>query len=315
MEKLKIAYLLAGGCAGCDTSMIDTASSLIDFLKNVSLEFFTPTLIDSKYKDLEKVEDKYFDIAFFSGNIRNEEHEKLAKLLRQKSKVLIAFGICASLGGVRGLVNYFPEDEILKRAYIESLSTNNPQGILPSKESKVDIEVLELPELVRAKALDDVVEVDYYVGGCPPSYKHIKKIFEMILENRLPEKGSWLTMGKAVCDVCIRNPIFQNRKKENPKEIKRPIDCLEEKYCFLEKGYLCLGAATQGDCGAPCPKAGNPCRGCGGPVYGDKNFAVKTIALIGSALKDPSLIHKIPDKERILYRYSFAKIFGGKNNG
>ena len=315
MEKIKIAYLLAGGCAGCDTSMIDTASSLTNFLKNVSLEFFTPTLIDSKYEDLEKVEDNYFDIAFFSGNIRNEEHEHLAKLLRKKSKILIAFGICASLGGVRGLVNYFPEDEILKRAYIENLSTNNPSKSLPSQETEVENEILKLPVLTRAKALDDVVEVDYYVGGCPPSYKHIEKIFNMILENKLPEKGSWITMGKAVCDVCPRNPIYQNRKKENPKDIKRPIDFVEEKYCFLEMGYLCLGAATQGDCGAPCPKAGNPCRGCGGPVFGDKNIAIKTIALIGSALKDPSLLNKISDKERLFYRYSFAKIFGGGNNG
>ena len=310
----KVAYLLAGGCAGCDTSMIDTASSLIDFLKNVSLEFFTPTLMDSKYKDLEKFENNYFDVAFFSGNIRNTEHEHLAKLLRKKSKILIAFGICASLGGVRSLVNYFPEDEILKRAYIENLSTNNLSKTLPSPKTEIENEILELPTLTRAKALDDVVEVDYYVGGCPPSYKHIKKIFNMILEDKLPQKGSFITMGKAVCDVCPRNPVFQNRKKENLKDIKRPIDFVEEKYCFLELGYLCLGAATQGDCGAPCTRVGNPCIGCGGPVYGDKNIAIKTISLIGSALKDPSLINKLQDKERFLYRYSFAKIFGGKNN-
>ena len=308
MQKLKMAYYLGGGCAGCDTSLLDTAKSLVDFLENVDLVFFAPTLIDSKYKDLEDIPDGSIDVGFFTGNVRNSEHEHIAKVMRRKCKTLIAFGICASLGGIKGLVNLFKQDEIVKKAYVETVTTENPEQVTPQPEYVVDGKYpLELPVLKPARALDQVVEVDYYVGGCPPHYNHIKWVLEKLLKNDLPPRGSWLTMGTAVCDVCPRNPIRHGGVKKKPDKVKRMLEKPPEDMCLLEAGYLCLGPVTQGDCGAACLKANSPCRGCGGPIPGVTDFAVKAISTVATTLADKSLLKEIPDPVRLFYRYSLPK--------
>jgi F420-non-reducing hydrogenase small subunit len=308
MSKPTFVYYLAGGCAGCDTSLLDTSKSLLEFLEKVELKFFGPTLADFKYEDLESLPDGSVDFGFFSGNVRNSEHEHFAKVLRRKCKVLVAFGTCASVGGIKGLVNYFPQGELLKKAYVETYTTDNPEGVLPSPKCVVDGKYeLELPKLQEAKALDQVVEVDYFVGGCPPSYKHIKWVLLKLLSGELPPKGSWLTMGKAVCDVCPRNPIKSGGVKKKPTEVKRVLGRMPEEGCLLELGYLCLGPVTLGDCGAACLKVNVPCRGCAGPIPGVKDFGVKAMSTVATAYGTPEVLKKIPDPVRLFYRYSLPK--------
>ena len=307
MKKIRMAYYLAGGCAGCDTSIVDTSESLLEFLEHVELLFFAPTIADAKYKDLESLPDGYIDVGFVSGNIRNTEHEHIAKVMRKKCKVLIAFGICACLGGIKGLVNLHSQEELLKKAYVDTFSTDNPEGIVPQPESTVGKYKLEIPALKPARALDQVVEVDYYIGGCPPSYNHIKKAFKAILENKLPPKGSWITMGHAVCDVCPRNPIREGEKKVKPTDVKRFIEKPPEDMCLLEAGYLCLGPVTLGDCDAACIKANSPCRGCGGPIPGVKDFGVKAMSTIATTLGNVELLKKVPAPIHLFYRYSLPK--------
>ncbi len=305
MSKPKLAYYLAGGCGGCDISIVDLADYLVDVLNAVEVVFFAPTIADVKYKDLEALPDGSVDIGLFSGNVRNTEHEHMAKLMRKKCKILIAFGICASLGGIKGLVNLYSNQELLEKAYINTFSTDNPEKILPQPKCVVDGKYeLELPELTSARTLDQVVEVDYYIGGCPPHYNHVKTAFKALLEGKLPPKGSWITMGHAVCDVCPRNPVLQGKPKEHVKEIKRTLDPPPKEGCLLEAGYLCLGPITQGDCGALCLKVNMPCRGCGGPVPGTKDYAVKAINTIATVLEDKELINKIPAPVLLFYRYS-----------
>jgi len=314
MPKLKFAYYLAGGCAGCDTSLLDTSKKLLEFLDGVELVFFAPTVADFKYKDLESLPDNSIDFGFFSGNVRNSEHEHMAKVMRRKCKTLVAFGICASLGGIKGLVNLFPQEELLKKAYVETFSTDNPEKVLPVPKCVVDGKYdLELPRLMPAKALDQVVEVDYYVGGCPPSYQHIEKILDAILKGELPPKGSWLTMGKAVCDVCPRNPIRHGGVKKRPTEVKRVLGEIPEDVCLLEAGYLCLGPVTLGDCDAACIKVNVPCRGCGGPIPGVRDFGVKAISTIATAMGSLEVLKKIPDPMHLFYRYSLPKSTVVKN--
>ncbi len=306
MSKPKLAYYLAGGCAGCDISLVDTADFLVDVLNAVEVVFFAPTVADVKYEDFEKLPDGSVDVGLFSGNVRNKEHEHMAKVMRKKCKILIAFGICASLGGIKGLVNLYNDEEILEKVYKNTYSTDNPEGILPSPKVVVDGKYeLELPALDGAKTLDQVVEVDYYIGGCPPHYEFLKKALTALLEGNLPPKGSWITMGKAVCEVCPRNPVLQGKKKEPVKEVKRIIEGkLPEDGCLLEHGYLCLGPITQGDCQAACLKVNVPCRGCGGPLPGTRDYGLRAISAIASALASPELVDKIPAPTLLFYRYS-----------
>ncbi|MEM2868566.1 MAG: F420-nonreducing hydrogenase [Candidatus Bathyarchaeia archaeon] len=306
MSKPKLAYYLAGGCGGCDISLVDLADFLVDVVSAVDIVFFAPTLVDVKYKDFEALPDGSVDVGLFTGNVRNKEHEHMAKVMRAKCKILIAYGICACLGGIKGLVNLYDNKELLEKAYRDTFSTDNPTGELPSPKVVVDGKYeLELPELTEARTLDQVVEVDYYIGGCPPHYEHVRKALTALLEGKLPPKGSWITMGHAVCEVCKRNPVLKGEKKKPVTEVKRVIEGgIEEEVCLLEAGYLCLGPVTQGDCGASCLSVNIPCRGCGGPIPGVRDFGLRAISAIASALEDEALIEKIPSPVHLFYRYS-----------
>ncbi len=317
-SKMKFAFLLAGGCAGCETAMVDLSERLVDALEHLEVVFWAPTVADVKYKDLEEMEDGSIDLAFVDGMVRLDEHEHMVKVLRKKTKVLVAFGICAALGGIPAMANLYEKEELFKEAYIESPSTENPDRVFPQPMylEKDEFE-LTLPKFLdKVKSVGDVADVDYFVGGCPPHHEFIGKIVEKILKNDLPEKGSWISEGKSVCDVCKRNPSKRSVLRKSIGEIKRAISVPEEEKCLLELGYLCLGSMTQGDCGASCPNVNMPCRGCGGPVPGIKDFGAKCIATIGSMLKNPEMAgdlkKKYKDLRKLFYRYSFVGSFVDK---
>ncbi len=307
---LKFAFYLAAGCAGCEMALVDLADRLVDALGELEVVFWAPTVADIKYKDLEAMPDKSIDIALVDGAIRLSEQEHIVKVLRQKAKILVAFGACAAMGGIPGLANMHTKDEIFETVYFKTYSTDNPDGVVPQTKCVVDGKYeLTLPEFWNeVKALHQVVDVDYFVGGCPPHHEHVAKIVEAIVSGNLPPKGSWITDGKSVCDVCPRNPANKGKTREIVKEVKRTIEGIpDEEKCLLQQGYLCFGPVTQGDCGASCPKVNIPCRGCGGPLPGVKDFGARAIASLASILDDSAveqLMEKYPSLAKLFYRYS-----------
>ena len=319
MSKPKVAFLLSGGCGGCDMSIVDLSDSLVDVLSQLDIVFWAPTVTDLKYKDLEAIPDKSIDIGLHSGCIRLSENEHTAKLMRDKCKVLIAYGVCASLGGIQGLANMHTREELLDTAYKNSPSTDNPEGILPQTTCLVDGKYeLTLPEFYpHIRTLDQVVEVDYYLGGCPPHYNHVAAAVTAILTGNLPAPGSWITSGKAVCDECKRNPGATGRERKLISEVKRTIDgSPSEDGCLLEEGYLCLGAMSQGDCGGSCPRVNIPCRGCGGPIPGVKDFGMRAISACAALFDKDELVDQVPSPTKLFYRYSLpGSILGRKTGG
>jgi F420-non-reducing hydrogenase small subunit len=229
---------------------------------NIADIVFWPVAMDVKYKDVEAMPDKYIDVCFFNGSVRSAEQEHMAKLLRQKSKTLVAFGSCAQEGCVPGLANLHDRKEIFSKVYLESKSISNPKGVVPKTRSEVKEGVLKLPEFYdTVKTLDQTVDVDYYLPGCPPPVKLIVNAVEAIAKNELPPKGSVLAPLKSVCDECPR-------KKENKKisKIYRVHEkAPEPERCLLEQGIICMGPATRSGCGAQCLTVDMPCTGCGGP--------------------------------------------------
>ena len=109
-DKVKTAFLLAGGCAGCEMSVVDLSEALVGALEHLEIVFWAPTVADVKYKDLEDMPDKSIDLAFVDGMMRNSENLHTVKVLRQKSKILVAFGACATLGGIAALFQQAPTD-------------------------------------------------------------------------------------------------------------------------------------------------------------------------------------------------------------
>lgn len=314
MEKLKLALYWAASCGGCEIAVLDIDEKILDVVEIADIVLW-PVAIDVKYKDVEAMEDNYIDVCLFNGAIRTSENEHMAKLLRQKSKVLVAFGSCAIDGCIPGLANLANRDEVFEVAYKSTPSTENPEGIFPKTKTKVKEGELTLPEFYdTVKVLDDVVEVDYYIPGCPPPTNLIWDAVQAIASGKLPPKGSFLAPEKAVCDECKRE-----KKEKKMIEVKRiyEIDADFEK-CFLDQGVICLGPATRGGCSARCLDANMPCTGCGGPTPGVKDQGAKMISAIASILgvEDEenladedieSLLDGIVDPIGTFYKYSLPK--------
>ncbi|HTP26385.1 MAG TPA: F420-nonreducing hydrogenase, partial [Anaeromyxobacteraceae bacterium] len=113
MGKVKLAMHAAAGCGGCDVSVLDLHERILEVAGAAELLFW-PMFCDGSVKDLEEYPDRHLDASLFNGAIRNSEDEHMARLLRQKSRVLVAFGSCAHLGGIPGLANLNSLEELLR---------------------------------------------------------------------------------------------------------------------------------------------------------------------------------------------------------
>ena len=302
MDKLKFAFYWAASCGGCEIAVLDVNEKILDVVAKADLVFW-PVALDVKYKDVEAMLDKSIDVCFFNGAIRNEENERMAKLLRQKSKVLVAFGSCACDGCVIGLGNLWNKEKIFERAYFETPSTNNPQNVTPQTRFKVAQGELELPEFYdTVKTLAQTVDVDYFISGCPPPVPRIIEALEAILNGKLPPKGSSFLLNKAVCDECPRE-----KKERKITQVKRVYEIEDDfKTCFLDQGVICMGPATRGGCGAQCLKANVPCTGCGGPAPRVPEQGAAMISALASIVVDPKVIEQIVDPVGTFYKYSLA---------
>jgi F420-non-reducing hydrogenase small subunit len=161
-KKLSLAVYWGAACGGCCVSVLDLHEKLLDVSAIADIVFW-PIALDVKYKDVEAFKDSFIDITLYNGAIRNEENEHIAKLLRQKSKVLIAYGSCAYMGGTPGLANFSTKEALFNRVYIESESTENPEKIFPQTEFKVNEDKIELPVFYNdVRTLNNIVDLDYY---------------------------------------------------------------------------------------------------------------------------------------------------------
>jgi len=310
MEKLKFGFYWAASCGGCEIAVLDIDEKILDVM-NIADIVFWPVAVDVKYKDVEAMPDGYMDVCFFNGAVRNSEQEHFAKLMRRKAKTLVAFGACAYLGGVPGLANEADRKQVFDRAYHSSPSTVNPKATVPKTELKVAEGDLELPTFYdTVRALDQVVDVDYYLPGCPPPPKLIFGAVEAIAKGELPPKGSVLAPERSVCDEC---PRVKEEKKISG--IKRVIDFQPEpEKCLLEQGIVCMGPATRGGCEARCVNANMPCTGCGGPCPGVEEQGAAMISALSTVLGlesekaegyDPSaFIDQLKDPLGTFYKYA-----------
>jgi len=310
-EKLQFAFYWAASCGGCEIAVLDIDEKILDVTKIADIVFW-PVAMDFKYSDVEAMKDNSIDVCFFNGSVRTSENEHMAKLLRKKAKVMVAFGSCAHEGCIPGLANLSNAKEVFDVAYLDNPSTENPDKTQPQLKTKVKEGELTLPEFYdTVKTLDQVVDVDYYLPGCPPPVNLIVDAINAIAENKLPPKGSILAPFKSVCDECR----FTKSEKKISK-IKRiyELDKIEEK-CFLEQGVICMGPATRAGCKALCTNGNMPCTGCGGPTPNSLDQGSKMISSLASILgiegeEDMSdeelqkLIDQIVDPVGTFYKYS-----------
>jgi F420-non-reducing hydrogenase small subunit len=317
-EKPKVAFYWCASCGGCEEAVVDLAESILDVVAAVDIVMW-PVALDFKKKDVEAIPDGGIVATFLNGAIRTTEQEEMARLLRRKSQVLIAFGACAQLGGIPGLANLWDRQSIFERAYSEGPTTVNPEHVLPQRNTKDNGRTVHLPGFYdTVKTLDQVVEVDYSVPGCPPTPDLLRQAVEALLGGKLPPKGSVLAPDVALCDECPRKDTKPDKLMLD--EFKRPHQILiDHEKCLLAQGLLCMGPATRGSCGALCIKGNMPCTGCFGPTSRVKDYGAKALSAMASivtATGDQEILkalESLPDPVGSFYRYSLpASLLGRK---
>jgi len=296
-NKPKVAIMWLGGCGGCDEAVVDLNESILKVADAVDFVLW-PVALDFKYHHIEAMKDGEIALSIVNGSVRNSELEEFAKTLRKKSQLILAFGACACFGGTPGLANFRSKDDIFQWVYRDAPTINNPNGKYPQTVTKVDGngKELTLPELFNdVRTLSQVIEVDYYLPGCPPPVNLILDAVGAVLDGRLPPKGSTLAPERALCDVCERNRT--KPEKLAISEIKRihEIEADPEK-CFLAQGVVCSGPATRAGCGEVCIKINMPCRGCFGPVEGVSDMGSKYVSAFASLIG----AHSVDDASKVL---------------
>ncbi len=264
-EKVKIGTMWLGGCSGCHLSIADLHEALLDVMELADFEF-SPVLMDTKYDEIPEL-----DVVIIEGGIVNDENREFAEELREKAKFVISYGTCAVYGGIPGLRNLWDKDEVIEEAYINSITTPNEEGVIPSEE---------VPHLEgRVKPLGEVIDVDFEVPGCPPRSDVVAEVVLALLkgeEVELPQTN--------LCEVCPREKPPEGLAMDFIKrqfEVGKPEDDL----CLIPQGLICMGPATVSICGAECPSIAIPCRGCYGPTARVEDQGAKMISAIASDYK------------------------------
>jgi F420-non-reducing hydrogenase small subunit len=310
-EKPKIGLYWCASCGGCEESVVDLAEDILMVIENVDIVLW-PVAMDYKKKDVEALADGSILATLVNGAVRTSEQEEMARLIRKKSKYVIAYGSCAHLGGIPSLTNQFSREQILKYVYEESPSTVNDEKIRPELTHRINGSSVSLPEFRNVvRTLDQVIDVDYYLPGCPPTPKLLKEALLALLEGTLPAKGTVLAPDVALCDECPRKESKPADMKFT--EFKRPhTTMIDPSVCMLAQGIICMGPATRSGCDALCINGNMACTGCFGPTSRVKDQGAKILSGIASsvAASDEEGIDKtlasIPDPVGTFYRYGMA---------
>ncbi|RME79484.1 MAG: NADP oxidoreductase [Chloroflexi bacterium] len=171
MSKPKISSDWLAACAGCHMSLLDIDERILQVAELADIRA-TPIT------DLKEPDEDGVDVGILSGAINNTANEEVALRMRERCKILVALGDCAVFGGVVAMRNFFDLEESLRRAYIETESTD-AEGKIPSS-----------PEIARpteVRAVKDVVKVDVSVPGCPPNADVIFYVLSELAQGRIPE--------------------------------------------------------------------------------------------------------------------------------
>ena len=317
-EKPKFAMYWASSCGGCDVAVLNIHEKILEVDANFEVVFW-PVAMDAKYKDVEAMEDGSILLTLFNGAMRTDENVHIAKLLRRKSKILVAFGSCANEGCMPALANLSPTKEVFETSY-HTLTTDNPAGILPMFSYQVPEGELTIPKFEPVvRTLEQVVPVDYYMPGCPPESHQIWNVVEAVIQGKpLPPRSSVLGAGNStVCDEC--------QKQKSSKSIAafhRTWQIIPDpQQCLLEQGLVCMGVATRDGCGALCPQVNMPCSGCYGAPEGVADAGAKMLAALGSVLdlggnqglseeqvaaRADAILAGIPDPAGTFYQYTLG---------
>lgn len=172
MTKKKLATVWLGGCSGCHMSLLDIDERILEVAKLADI--VKCPIVDGK--ELPQV-----DITLVEGSITSDEHLHEILHIRKQSKYVVALGDCAAMTNVTGMRNYFEKEEVLNTAYVTAAS-NDGLGILPDHPALLRLYDKVVP-------LQEIVNVDFVIPGCPPGADTIFYVLNEFLNDRTPDLG------------------------------------------------------------------------------------------------------------------------------
>jgi NAD-reducing hydrogenase small subunit len=176
MDKPKIGTCWLDGCSGCHMSLLDLDEGIVAVLQKADIVF--GPLVDAQEWP------EGVDVAVIEGAVSSEDDLELAKIARERSKIVVALGDCAVTGNVPAMRNGIPTVRLLERVYVEGVTA---QPGVPTDG---------VPALLKqAGPLHSAIKVDVHVPGCPPKPDAILFVLGELLEGRVPDLGSKLRFG------------------------------------------------------------------------------------------------------------------------
>ncbi len=168
LEKKTIATISLAGCFGCHMSMLDIDLGFLDLMELVDFN-------KSPLNDI-KTFTKTCDVGLIEGGCCSSENIEVLREFRKKCNLLVAVGECAIWGGLPAMRNMVPLEECLEEAYLTSMTSEDGEFTVPYHE--------DLPKILdKVYACSDIVKIDYFIPGCPPSATHIWKAVKNLLWN------------------------------------------------------------------------------------------------------------------------------------
>ena len=150
-DRIRLATASLAGCFGCHMSFLDIDERLLELIEHVEFDR-TP------FTDKKSIGD--CDIGIIEGGVANEENVEVLKTFRRHCRVLVATGACAIDGGIPSMRNRFSLKSCLEESYVNGIGVDNP--MVPNDA--------EIPMLLdKVYPIHEVVKVDYFLPGCPPS--------------------------------------------------------------------------------------------------------------------------------------------------
>ena len=224
MSKPKVAFFDFACCEGCQLQIANLEEEIVDLLGIVEIVSF---------REVMKKHSDNYDIAVIEGSIVRPMDEERLKKIRRRAKILIALGACATIGGINKIRNQWTPNEVKKEVY----------GNASIKDNKYF-------NIYKAKAVNEVVPVEYYIHGCPIDRNEFKQIITDVVLGKQPRIPTY-----PVCVECKKN----------------------ENMCLFEMGKFCLGPITRAGCNSACPNDGSPCDGCRGILKKPETECVREV--------------------------------------
>jgi coenzyme F420-reducing hydrogenase gamma subunit len=222
-NKPKVAFFDFACCEGCQLQIANLEEDVVGVAELVDIVEFREVMTGTAPE---------YDIAFIEGSITRKADEDRLKDIRSRAKILVAYGQCACTGGINRLKNnWHSMDEVKKCVYGENYS-------MPHLDT------------YPTRAIDEVVDVDMYIYGCPINREEFVRIVKELSLGKMPAIPNY--------PVCV--------------ECK-----LKENICLFDMGIICMGPLARAGCGAACPSNGVACDACRGTVDNPNKDAMHEI--------------------------------------